>query len=397
MRTFSLILLLSVTLTKVYAQTFGNEWIKASQQYFKIPIGEDGIYQLSYADLLAAGFPVAGVDPRRIQLFFRGQEQAIVVQGQQDARLDPEDFILFYGQQNDGTLNTELYVTPEAQPHPYYNLYSDTTAYFLTWRLDTGTGRRMPTFSENNVTNIPAEPFHLREEAQRFTNEFSAGRLYPLGSTSGINARLSDFDYGEGWTGTRLKKDETADYTLRVVNPVPSGPKPRLSLVLAGRNGLQHRVTVQVGSNAGSLRTLTEVSFNYYDSYRLDETLEWSDVGTDQCIVRLTVNGADGKADNVSLSYARLTYAQQADAETSDLRINLPENTTGKSYLEISNPPANSLLLDITDPNNPERLGSNLAREQLTAVVPNTVIPRQLYVGELQSGACHSSGRFPGD
>lgn len=382
MRIFSLILLLLVTLTEVCAQTFGNEWINASQQYFKIPIGEDGIYQLSYADLQAAGFPVAGVDPRRIQLFFRGQEQAIVVQGQQDARLDPEDFILFYGQQNDGTLDTELYVAPEAQPHPYYNLYSDTTAYFLTWRLDTGIGRRMSTFSENNVSNIPVEPFHLKEETQRYTNEFSAGRLYPIGTTSGINARLSDFDYGEGWTGSRLKKDETADYTLRVVNPVPSGPKPRLSLVLAGRNGLQHRVTVQVGSNAGSLRTLTEVSFDYYDSYRLDETLEWSDVGTDQFTVRLTVNGAEGKADNVSLSYVSLTYAQRADAETSDLRINLPENASGKSYLEVSNPPTNPLLLDITDPYAPEQLGANVTGEQLTAVVPNTVTPRQLYVGE---------------
>ena len=368
-----------------YAQTFGNEWINANQQYYKISIGENGIYRLSYADLQAVGFPVAGVDPRRIQLFFRGQEQAIMVQGQQDARLDPEDFIVFYGQQNDGTLDTELYVAPEAQPHPYYNLYSDTTAYFLTWRLDAGVGRRMSSFSENNITAIPPEPFHWKEEAQHFTNEFSAGRLYPLGSVSGINARLSNFDYGEGWTGARLKKDETADYTLKVVNPVPTGPKPRLSLVLAGRNGLRHRVTVQVGSNAGALRTLAEVNFDYYDSYSLNETLEWSDVGADQFTVRLTVNGVDGKADNVSLSYVRLTYAQRADAQETDLTINLPENPAGKSYLEVSNPPANPLLLDITDPTAPGQIGTNVTGSQLTAVVPNTVTPRQLFVGEVKT------------
>ena len=360
---------------------FGNEWINPNQQYYKISVGEDGIYQLSYADLQAAGFPVGGVDPRRIQLFFRGQEQAIIVQGQQDARLDPEDFIIFYGQENDGTLDTELYVSPEAPPHPYYNLYSDTTAYFLTWRLDTGTGRRMSAFSENNVTNIPAQPFHLKEAAQRFTSDYSAGRLYPLGSTSGINARLSAFDYGEGWTGTRLKRDESADYTLPVVNPVRSGPNPRLSLVLAGRNGLQHRVTVQVGPNAGSLRTLAEVTFDYYDSYRLDETLEWSDVGNEQFTVRITVNGVGGAADNASLSYVGLTYAQQADAEASDLTVNLPADANGRSYLTVNNPPANPLLLDITDPNAPEQVGVNVIATQLTAVVPNTATARRLYVG----------------
>ena len=364
------------------AQPFGNEWINPSQQYYKISVAADGIYQLSYADLQAAGFPVGGVDPRRIQLFFRGQEQAILVPGQQDARLDPDDGIVFYGQKNDGTLDTELYVTPEAQPHPHYNLYSDTTAYFLTWRLDTGIGRRMSTFSENNVTNIPAPPFHLKEESQSFTGEYTAGRLYPLGTTSGINARLSVFDYGEGWTGPRLKRDESADYPLRVINPVRSGPQPQLSLVLAGRNGLSHRVTVQVGPNAGSLRTLTEVTFDYYDSYRLDELLEWSDVGDEQCTVRITVNGVGGEADNVSLSYVRLTYAQRADAEAADLLINLPADSRGKSYLTVDNPPLSSLLLDITDPNAPEQIGVNVTAGQLTAVVPNTTTPRQLYVGE---------------
>ena len=363
-------------------QPFGNEWINPNQQYYKISVSQDGIYQLTYADLQAAGFPVASVDPRRMQLFFRGEEQAITVQGQQDARLDPQDFVLFYGQENDGTLDAGLYVAPEAQPHPYYNLHSDTTAYFLTWRLDTGTGRRMNTFSENNVTSLPVQPFHLKEVAQRFTSEFSAGRLYPQGSTSGINARLSDFDYGEGWTGSRLARGESGDYTLPVASPVRSGPRPQLSLVLAGRNGLPHSVTVQVGSNAGSLRTLTEVNFNYYDTYQLDEVLEWSDVGDDQCTVRLTVNGVGSSADNVSLSYVTLTYAQQANAEATDLAMHLVANPGGKSYVEINNPPASSVLLDITDPDAPEQIGTNLIGGRLTAVVPNTTTPRQLYVGE---------------
>lgn len=369
------------------AQSFGNEWIKPNQQYYKVTVGETGIYRLTYADLQAAGFPVAGVDPRRVQLFFRGKEQAIVVQGQQDARFDPADVILFYGQQNDGTLDAELYVAPEAQPHPYHNLYSDTTAYFLTWRLDAGVGQRMATFAENNVTNLPTEPFHLKEEARRFATEFSAGRQYPLGATTQIAARLSAFDYGEGWTGTRLKQGETADYPLRVASPAPTGPRPQLTLVLAGRNGLPHSVTVQVGPNAGSLRPLTDVTFDYYDSYQLTESLEWSDVGAGQFVVRLTVNGVGGKADNISLSYARLTYAQSANAESGNLAINLPTNTAGKSYVVISNPPPNPILLDITNTDAPEQIAANVVGEKLTAVVPNTAAPRRLLLGEAKAAS----------
>ncbi len=395
MRIFWLIavLLIAGTFRMATAQSFGNEWIKPNQQYYKVTVGETGIYRLTYADLQAAGFPVAGVDPRRVQLFFRGQEQAIVVEGQQDARFDPADAILFYGRQNDGTLDAELYVAPEAQPHPYHNLYSDTTAYFLTWRLDAGIGRRMVTFSENNVSNLPAEPFHLKEEEQRFATEFSAGRQYPVGVATKITAHLSDFDYGEGWTGTRLKQGETADYPIRVVDPLPSGPRPQLTLVLAGRNNLPHNVTVRVGPNAGSLRTLTDVTFNYYDSYQFTESLEWSDVGAEQLVVRLTVNGVSGKADNVSLSYANLTYAQSLNAEEENLIINLPANAVGKSFVAVNNPPANASLLDITNPNAPEQIVATKSG-QLSAVVPNTISPRRLLLGEARKPAVPKKVEF---
>ena len=388
-----IVLLTAGTVRSTTAQPFGNEWIKPNQQYYKVTVGETGIYRLTYADLQAAGFPVAGVDPRRVQLFFRGQEQAIVVEGQQDARFDPADAILFYGRQNDGTLDTELYVAPEAQPHPYHNLYSDTTAYFLTWRLDAGTGRRMATFSENNVSNLPAESFHFKEEAQRFATEFSAGRQYPVGSATRLTAHLSDFDYGEGWTGTRLKQGETADYPLQVIDPVRTGPRPQLTLVLAGRNNLPHNVTVRVGPNAGSLRTLTDVTFNYYDSYQLTELLEWSDVGAEQLVVRLTVNGVGGQADNVSLSYAHLTYAQSVNAEGGNLTINLPVNAVGKSFVRANNPPPNALLLDITNPSTPEQITTNIAG-QLTAVVPNTLSARRLLLGEARQPSLSQKVEF---
>src|SRR3954464_2899279 len=85
----------------------GNEWIKYNQFYFKIPVAKDGLYKLTYANLQSAGFPVDGIDPRRLQLFHRGVEQSIYVEGQDDAAFNASDFIEFFGQKNDGTLDTE--------------------------------------------------------------------------------------------------------------------------------------------------------------------------------------------------------------------------------------------------------------------------------------------------
>jgi len=366
------------------AQRYGNEWIVNNQQYYKIPVGEDGIYQLDYTTLQQAGFPVTSVDPRRIQIFFRGTEQAIEVQGQQDARFNQDDYIRFYGQRNDGTLDAELYQPIEAQPHPYYNLYSDTTAYFLTWRLDAGVGKRVTNFSENNVDGLPAEAYHLHQERQVFAEEYAQGRLYPIGSSSAATVRLSSFDYGEGWTGQRIRQGESVDYTIPISGAVSSGSQPQLQLVLTGRNNQLHNVTIQVGSNAGALRTLTTAEFSYYDSYAVEETLEWTDVGSGQMVVRLTVNGVDGKADNVSLALLELTYAQQFDAQSQSQYLNLIENTNSKSYIEISNPPANAQLWDITNPDAAEIIGYNTNTSTITAIIPNTNIARRLFLAEVR-------------
>ncbi len=38
-----------------FSQPFGNEWIDYSQNYYKIPIVENGVYRVSFQGLLAAG------------------------------------------------------------------------------------------------------------------------------------------------------------------------------------------------------------------------------------------------------------------------------------------------------------------------------------------------------
>ena len=122
-------LIMSFVISNVSAQQYGNEWINYAQKYYKISTVENGIYKITYNDLAAAGFPVATVDPRNIQLIHRGVEQAIHIEGQGDGVLNNNDFIEFYGKRNDGTLDEELYISPDAYKRKYHNFYADTTAY----------------------------------------------------------------------------------------------------------------------------------------------------------------------------------------------------------------------------------------------------------------------------
>jgi hypothetical protein len=377
------IFLIFLSSGKLASQEYGNEWINYNQNYYKITLAETGIYRITHQDLNNAGFPVSTVDPRRIQLFHRGKEIAISVIGQLDAVFDEEDYIEFFGERNDGTLDRELYYPEDAQPHGYYNLYSDTSAYFLTWRLDGIDGKRLGEFKENNVTGIPAESAYNDEKLIINYSNYSEGLHYPeVGDER--NTLYSHFDYGEGWTGPRIRNGEYLDYKLdSITNPFTGAENSKLEILLAGRNNLSHNVEILVGPTTSSLRSIDIVTFDNYDNYMVSRNLEWSDIGVDgKCIIRVQVNDL-GNADFASVSYIKLSYTSQFIRDHKSLQhLRLKSNTDNKSYIEISQVTDPYILWDVTDPANIINIGFNVAGSTINAIVDNTTTGRHLVLAD---------------
>lgn len=357
---------------------YDNEWIDNSKSYYKITVAQDGIYRLTYNDLLAAGFPVDQVDPRRLQLFYKGEEQAIYVEGQNDAVFNTSDYLEFFGLKNTGISDTPLYVTPQAQPHTYYSIYSDTSAYFLTYHLTPLDGKRMNTFFENNVGGLPAEDAHLATTREIFTSEYSPG------NTFATYARLSAFDTGEGWTGSRVQENQNEDIILNSTNANQLAGLPEMELVLVGRKDTTHTVEVLVGPSTGALRSLGTFEFYNYDPFVLNETLQWSDFNTTSVVLRLRVLGnaaVDNGNDLVSISAASVTYPQLVELTTATGEyFNLLPNPGNKSYVEINQVNSQVNIYDVSDINNVRRIDYNLVGNQANLVVDNTLNGRKLFV-----------------
>ena len=106
-------------MTLASAQSFGNEWIDYSQKYYEIKVAENGIYRISFANLISAGISVNSIDPRIFQVFGRGKQVAIFIQGELDNSFDPSDYIEFYAEKNDGWLDEELYKGSSNHPNPF--------------------------------------------------------------------------------------------------------------------------------------------------------------------------------------------------------------------------------------------------------------------------------------
>ena len=344
----------------------GNEWINFGQPYFKIPVAKDGIYKVSYLDLQAAGFPT-DADPFKIQLYHRGIEHAIYVEGQADGQFNPIDFIEFYGQKNDGTVDAELYRPSSNQPHSYYNLYSDSTSYFLTVGLSNG--KRIVDFFEANTTSIPTEISHREEKLKVFTVDYATGTNY------GTDVQSTVFDAGEGWTDSQITTNVTRSYVFtNVVLGVTTTSNPQLEIAMVGRGGMQHAVEVYVGG--GLVNT---VNFYGEGSAIFSQAINWTDIASDGTLsVLIKVVGVGGNPDRISISYMKLNYAQQTDSQGSTEKVFvLNENPLNKSYIEINNTISNLRLFDITDPSNVSKIGTTTTAT-LNAVVPFTNTSRKI-------------------
>ena len=362
MRTIILAFFGLVIVLPVFSQV-GNEWIRYDQRYFKIPVAKDGFYRLNYSSLISLGVS-ASVDPATFQLFHRGVEQAIFVQGEDDGQFNTTDYIVFYGRRNDGTTDAELYASPTQQPHQRYNLFSDTTSYFFTY--GSVTGKRMPEFTEAN-TGLTPQAWHWDEKIMVLSDQYSGGIDY-----GDIQKTL--FDDGEGWTGNIILQNQTANYTIEGITlTVPTADPPQLEILLTGRGPMVHDVELYAGS-----RLLTTLTFSGYQSYKHKQALQWNDIGTDgKIIIGIKVPGLSGP-DRVSVGYIELKYPQKFDMVSFPEKFFiLTENASGKSYIEIQNPPAGVQLFDITNPSGVIRIGG-LQTSTLNVIIPSTNTSRKI-------------------
>ena len=354
---------------------YSNSWIDYSQTYFKIPVAETGVYRITYSDLIDAGFSEAGIDPRWFKIYHRGREQAILVNGQEDGIFDEGDYIEFYGQKNDGTLDEQLYLSPELQPHKYYNLYSDTTAYFLSWSPGEN-GRRMTTYRSNNVSNIPADGYFWKEFIHVRSDQYATGKSF------GAYIQYTEFDQGEGWTGIATQENQNVDYVISGIHGLGVGDKPILEVQINGRSNVDHQVQLMVGGTSGSMRELGVYNFSEYTPIIINSEIEWSDIsGTGELVIRMNVQGVAGANDLVSLNYIKVRVPNAYDMEgVGNLTLETKINPTSQTYIEIHNAPTNVKVLDVSDSENVRQIGYNIGGTSINMMLDETSSSRSLYV-----------------
>ena len=347
-RIFIYFLVCYLTFTQfVRAQNiYGDEWISANQSYLRIPVVKTGFYKITDSELRVAGFPVDEIPIASFQMFRRGLEVAIEVADDKS--------VSFYGEKNNGALDSSLYVNAQAMPHAHYSLYSDTAVYFLTHRLDGGIGKRIakaPIYTPDKTLD-----FHFDEVSEIFNSNYSTGNFYPKGTNFETGNALSTYDVGEGWTGKEFSNAwQTLDINISniVSNHLNEG---EVEIVLVGRSVGNHKIELWSGKPGALGKKLT--------------TLELLDFGSLICKFSLSetylTNGklflsvrAMEKTGSISVSYIKWHYPQKSilpkDISQKSFHFKSKSALTFWSAVNMSG----WKFYDCTDPDQPQEVQQN--------------------------------------
>ena len=214
MKNIFLLLIICITLTnKTFSQ--GNyNWITPNKTYLKLFVNTDGIQRINKSDFTNAGINTTNIDPRTVKVLYKGSQIPIYFQGEENGIFDDNDFIDFYGKRNAGGLtpyldantNSTVYTKDE-----YYNLYSDTSVYWVDW--GGSNGLRMQRSDYNSPLNYTDLWFYNKLHFEKDT-------YYYLGETTNPN---SDFRYfstekviGESWYWKSLTTEETLEENFQI-------------------------------------------------------------------------------------------------------------------------------------------------------------------------------------
>jgi hypothetical protein len=121
---------------------------------FKILIDEQGLYKITYDDLVEADYPVGQVDTRKLRLLNRGREIPLYFNGGGDGSFDSGDYFEFWA---------EEYVSDFVQsiPDMRRDPFNDTNVYWL--EQGTRTGLRIVEESGALSSDIFITPFAFTE------------------------------------------------------------------------------------------------------------------------------------------------------------------------------------------------------------------------------------------
>lgn len=334
-------LLIGYQLQAQWAAPYANSWIDYNKPYVKIGILKKGLHRVAFSSL-PKNFPVGS--PEKLQLWHRGKEVSIISTANQE--------ITFYAVPNDGASDSLLYRPMSSRANPYYRLYGDEGAYFLT--VGDRPGKRARTVSQPADDKMPLLASHLEQATTALKDEYSLTTLV-FNRPKLFN---SYFEWGASRTGKGLIPDSLFTRRFNLKHRLTGAKSARLHLLLHGRSGGDRKVGIYIGKTTQSLRLVTTLDIVDFNFAKYTVEIQPGDLDANHNgVLRLKSISTD-PYNLFSLTYYTLEYAQEFRMEGPSKEFRLEPAQEAWSRIAVVGAPTQAMFLDISNENDPVLIGS---------------------------------------
>ena len=296
---------------------YGNEWINYDKTYIKVTVDQDGMYKLTYSELLAAGIPT-GVIGSGIQVVHMGEQVTSFVSS--DLAWRNGDFIAFHGGRNRGELDAHLFEDPETdQLNPNYSIFSDDGVYFISWGNAPASAERYSVLDNDlSNNNVLKKNFYLHKEEMIFSERDLSPKA-PQDS----EVAFSSFVPVEGFA-TNLRSQHS--FTIPVED-IANGPQALFNYRF-GTNAASHNILAYFND-----KLLETHIFSGGQIVDRDHLIDLVDLKNNS-----TVDIESSRNTDLSnIASLTLTYPRTPDAKSSqNVELFLQENAVN-TYYEFEN------------------------------------------------------------
>ncbi len=307
------------------AQAQMQSVIISSPKTIRLSITHEGWHRVTQQELAAAGLE-SSIDPRNLQLFVDGKQQAISVTGQEDGLLDFNDAVEFYGTGIDSA-------------------FPDLRTYYLV------SGKRAGL--RVSSTKRPAHPspqgsFDATVERRDHTIYFSALR----------NGDKENF-FGAVVAG------EPVDQTLTLHHLAPPALPATLRVALQGVTNVSHHVTLRFnGSDVGELV--------FQGQAEVEHSVSISPALLREGANQVTLIAQGGPTDVSLLDFVRVTYRHSFTADDDRLKL----QARAGEQLTIDGFKSDAIrVLDVTDPYAVQEVTGYLSKQESGGFSVSLVVP----------------------
>ncbi len=302
--------------------TYGNEWIDYSATHIKMSVEQEGMYKVTFSDLVANGFSAAQLRGADLQLHSMGKQLPIYVTT--SGVWSNGDYLVFHGQGQKGELDAQLFEDSEREHlNPEFSMFSDTRSYYLSLRPNAPSPERYQEKSNDLSGALPLpENFFMERELHVFSDfDWSPGTLITQ------DVHYSHFVANEGFASTLRRETEVEFLSQDYYEG--TAPSPRLRF-RTGANNVNHLVEVSFNNS-----TLFEDSYSGAQVKGYESEIPPNFVRTNN-INRMKIKGFTG-SDNTNIAFAEFAYPRTFNANGQELVKFYSSESNFRQYIEYQN------------------------------------------------------------